>query len=68
MVLSSTKGVIVRIDAQAASKDKAIGLLATNHIAFAPNSVEAKRVLRKVNLRIVPMVLCVHTLIFVVRS
>ncbi|PMD62759.1 MFS general substrate transporter, partial [Hyaloscypha bicolor E] len=50
------------IDQQAASKDKALGLLATHHVNFDPNSTEAKRVLRKIDMRIMPMVFVVYML------
>jgi ACS family allantoate permease-like MFS transporter len=50
------------IDQQAASKDKALSLLATHHVNFDPNSTEAKRVLRKIDMRIMPMVFVVYML------
>ncbi|KAH8782314.1 major facilitator superfamily domain-containing protein [Hyaloscypha sp. PMI_1271] len=50
------------IDQQAASKDKALGLLATHHVNFDPSSTEAKRVLRKIDMRIMPMVFVVYML------
>jgi hypothetical protein len=42
--------------------DKALDLLAENHIDFDPESAEAKRLLRKIDLRIMPMVFTVYLL------
>jgi hypothetical protein len=46
----------------AARKDKALVLLATHHIVFNPSSAEAKRALRKIDIRIMPMVFIVYLL------
>lgn len=50
------------MDVQAASKDKALGLLAAHHVDFDPNSVEAKRVLRKIDMRVMPLIFTVYLL------
>lgn len=50
------------VDAEAAKRDKALGLLATHHVDFDSNSAEAKRVLRKIDMRIMPMVFIVYLL------
>jgi hypothetical protein len=50
------------VDLQAAKKDKALDLLATQNVAFDPNSAEAKRVLRKIDMRIMPMIFTVYLL------
>lgn len=50
------------IDVAAAKKDKALGLLATHHVAFDPNSPEAKRVLRKIDMRILPLIFAIYLL------
>ncbi|KPI43104.1 putative transporter [Cyphellophora attinorum] len=42
--------------------DKALNLLAENHIDFDPDSAEAKRLLRKIDWRIMPMVFTVYLL------
>ncbi|RMJ14235.1 hypothetical protein CDV36_006062 [Fusarium kuroshium] len=47
---------------QAASKDKARELLAAHNIDFNPDSPEAKRVLRKIDMRIMPMCFFVYVL------
>jgi len=43
------------VDINLAHKDKALALLEKRHIAFDHNSPEAKRVLRKIDMRIMPM-------------
>ncbi|CEJ57919.1 Putative Permease of the major facilitator superfamily [Penicillium brasilianum] len=43
-------------------RDKALNLLANHHIAFDPNSPEAKRVLRKIDMRILPMIFVIYCL------
>ncbi|KAH8668911.1 permease of the major facilitator superfamily [Xylariales sp. PMI_506] len=45
-----------------ASKDKALELLAHHHVDFDPNSPEAKRVLRKIDWRIMPMIFTIYLL------
>lgn len=42
--------------------DKALNLLTGHHIDFDPNSAEAKRLLRKIDWRIMPMVFSVYLL------
>lgn len=53
---------------QGAKKDKALALLATHHVAFDANSPEAKRVLRKIDQRIIPMVLTVYVLMLLDKN
>lgn len=43
-------------------KDKALDLLANHAVAFDPNSEVAKRVLRKIDMRIMPMIFTVYLL------
>lgn len=50
------------IDIEAASKSKALELLAAHHVDFDANSEEAKRVLQKIDMRIMPMVLGIYLL------
>jgi hypothetical protein len=59
---------LAAVDLQAAKKDKALGLLATHHVAFNPNSAEAKRVLRKIDMRIMPMIFTVYLLQLMVSA
>lgn len=59
----STHGV----DPKGAQKDKALALLAENKIAFDPNSAEAKRVKRKIDLHLMPLVFFVYCLQLMVR-
>jgi len=56
------------VDKQQAAKDKALALLSTHHITFDPNSAEAKRVLRKIDMRIMPMVFTVYLLQLMVNT
>jgi ACS family allantoate permease-like MFS transporter len=49
-------------------KDKALDLLAHSHVAFDPNSAEAKRVLRKIDMRIMPMIFAIYLLQLMVRN
>ncbi|KAF3062064.1 hypothetical protein GL218_03970 [Daldinia childiae] len=58
----------VKVDARAASKDKARQLLLNHNVNFEPNSVEAKRVLRKIDMRIMPMCFCVYLLMLLDKS
>jgi ACS family allantoate permease-like MFS transporter len=51
-----------KVDKQQAAKDKALALLSTHHVAFDSNSAEAKRVLRKIDMRIMPMVFTIYLL------
>ncbi|KIX03823.1 uncharacterized protein Z518_07376 [Rhinocladiella mackenziei CBS 650.93] len=62
-----TKGAVdtsieAAIDVNAASEDKALALLAAHHVEFDPNSAESKRVLRKIDARIMPMIFVVYLL------
>ncbi|RFU30475.1 hypothetical protein B7463_g5877, partial [Scytalidium lignicola] len=50
------------VDIDAARKDKALALLATHHVVFDPNSPEARRVLRKIDWRVMPLVFRVYLL------
>ena len=43
-------------------KDKALELLANHHITFDPSSPEAKRLLRKIDMRIMPMIFTLYLL------
>lgn len=45
-----------------ASRDKALNLLANRHTPFDPNSLEAKRVRWKIDMRIMPMIFVVYCL------
>ncbi|KAL4879451.1 permease of the major facilitator superfamily [Aspergillus karnatakaensis] len=45
-----------------AGREKALDLLATHHVDFDPDSLEAKRVKRKIDLRIMPMIFIVYLL------
>lgn len=45
-----------------ANKDKALGILAGHNIDFDSNSPEAKRVLRKIDMRIMPMIFTLYLL------
>lgn len=47
---------------ESASRDKALNLLANSHIAFDPNSAEAKRVRWKIDMRIMPMIFVIYCL------
>ncbi|KAH8898697.1 MFS general substrate transporter [Thozetella sp. PMI_491] len=57
----------IGVDKEAAEKDKALELLSAQ-IDFDPNSAEAKAVLRKIDLKIIPMVLVVYTLMLVDKN
>jgi hypothetical protein len=48
--------------------DKALELLAAHHIDFDPNSAEAKRVLRKIDMRIMPMCFFVYILMLMASA
>ncbi|GAM44126.1 hypothetical protein TCE0_060r19500 [Talaromyces pinophilus] len=50
------------INVQLASRDKALQLLAQNHVSFDPNSEETKRVRRKIDRRIMPLIFTVYLL------
>jgi hypothetical protein len=43
-------------------KDKVLDLLQRHHVEFDPNSDEAKRVLRKIDWRIMPMIFTIYLL------
>ncbi|KKK21935.1 hypothetical protein P175DRAFT_0529322 [Aspergillus ochraceoroseus IBT 24754] len=49
------------VDQKRAAQDKALNLLAEHHVDFDPNSSEAKRVLRKIDMRILPMTIAIYT-------
>jgi hypothetical protein len=51
-----------------ATKDKALDLLAHHHVDFDPNSAEAKRVLRKIDWRIMPMIFTIYLLQLMARA
>lgn len=59
-----TKGEIMAIGVNSsspgASHDKALDLLQRHRIDFDPNSDEAKRVLRKIDRRIMPMIFTIY--------
>lgn len=44
------------VDEKQAAKDKALNLLNQHHVDFDPHSDEAKRVLRKIDLHIMPII------------
>ena len=50
------------MDVKNASKDKALGFLASHHVDFDPNSAEAKRVLRKIDMRVMPIAFTLYLL------
>lgn len=49
-------------------KDKALALLTTSDVAFDPKSKEAKAVLRKIDTRIMPILLIVYVLMLVDKN
>lgn len=48
--------------------DKALALLATSHVEFDPNSPKAKAVLRKIDYRVMPILLIVYVLMLVDKN
>ena len=54
------------VDVKAAHKDKALALLSHNHVDLDPNSPEARRVLRKIDMRILPMIYAVYIFMLIV--
>ena len=54
------------VDVQAAHKDKALALLAKVDIEFDPSSETAKRVLRKIDSRILPLVYSIYIFMLIV--
>lgn len=48
--------------------DKALALLAASHVEFDPNSEEAKAVLRKIDFRVMPILLIVYVLMLVDKN
>lgn len=50
------------VNAQLASRDKALQLLAQKHVSFDPNSEETKRVRRKIDRHIMPLIFTVYLL------
>ena len=65
MILSS-ESIKVGVSREIAKKDKALALLETHHIALDPDSAEAKRILQKIDLRILPLSFAVYTLMLMV--
>lgn len=51
-----------------ATHDKALALLADNDVVFDPDSDEAKRVLRKIDYRVMPILLTVYILMLVDKN
>jgi ACS family allantoate permease-like MFS transporter len=49
-------------------QDKALALLAENDVQFDPSSPEAKAVLRKIDFRIMPLLLIVYILMLVDKN
>lgn len=49
-------------------QDKALALLAENNTEFDPSSPEAKAVLRKIDFRIMPLLLAVYILMLVDKN
>lgn len=49
-------------------QDKALALLAVDHARIDPKSSEAKAVLRKIDLRVMPILLVVYTLMLVDKN
>lgn len=62
----SDKAFDGRIDIKAAQKDKALQLLSQSNVTFDPESPEAKRVLQKIDRRILPMIYIVYLFMLVV--
>lgn len=50
------------VDEKQARKDKALNILSQNQVDFDPNSDEAKRVLRKIDRRIMPIIWLIYLL------
>ena len=55
-------------DVEIARRDRALALLSEHHVAFDPNSPEAKRVLQRIDHRIMPLILVVYTLMLVDKN
>jgi hypothetical protein len=68
VLITDGKIAEIGIDVEAAAKDKALGLLTANHVAFDPNSAEAERVLRMIDWRILLMIFTVYVLMLMVSS
>lgn len=51
-----------------AQHDKALALLATGDVSFDPKSPEAKAVLRKIDFRVMPILLIVYVLMLVDKN
>ncbi|KAB8214636.1 major facilitator superfamily domain-containing protein [Aspergillus novoparasiticus] len=49
-------------------QDKATALLMNHTIEFSPSSLEAKRVLRKIDLRIMPLVIIIYTIMLMDKN
>jgi sugar phosphate permease len=56
------------VDIDLAQKDKALALLDGSNVNFDPNSEEAKRVLRKIDMRIMPMVFFTYTIMLMDKN
>ncbi|VUC32427.1 unnamed protein product [Clonostachys rosea] len=67
---SVTDGAIeeIMIKDDMTKHDKALALLAENDTEFDPKSAEAQRVLRKIDTRIMPLVLSVYILMLVDKN
>ncbi|KAJ5580011.1 major facilitator superfamily domain-containing protein [Penicillium hispanicum] len=55
-------------DLDNARHDKALALLAEHHVSFDPSSPEAKRVLQKIDYRIMPLIIGIYTLMLVDKN
>lgn len=62
----ATERVVIK--ESTATQDKALALLADNDVEFDPQSPEAKRVLRKIDYRIMPILLAVYILMLVDKN
>ncbi|KAF2642453.1 permease of the major facilitator superfamily [Massarina eburnea CBS 473.64] len=62
------RDVEIAVDVDEAKKDKALALLTAQNLQFDHNSPEAKAVLRKIDTRIVPMVLSVYVIMLVDKN
>ncbi|KAJ4375340.1 hypothetical protein N0V83_002426 [Neocucurbitaria cava] len=58
----------IGVDIEQAKRDKALALLAAQHVEFDYDSPESKAVLRKIDLRIIPMVLSVYVMMLVDKN
>jgi ACS family allantoate permease-like MFS transporter len=58
VIMSASAGV----DVNSVGHSKAQELLAHHHVDFDPDSAEAKRVLRKIDMRLMPMIFMIYLL------